>query len=111
MARAEIAVTPTMGDDDNIRPLGVEPVREPEPIPTRPRPLHAFAITGMALSALVGIVSMFLFVTVNWPGSPRRIVIGILFLSAVSFIAFAAAAVFTAARDTYAAAGGRDHRQ
>jgi len=92
-------------DDDNVRPLGTELPPEPEPAVTRPGRLHGFAITGMALSALVGIVTMFLFITVNWPGSPRRIVIGILLMSTLSFIAFAAAAVLTAARDTYATSG------
>lgn len=56
----------------------------------------------MALSALVGIVTIFLFVTVGWPDDTGRYVIAIFFLSMIVFIACASAGVFTAARDTYA---------
>lgn len=85
-----------------VLPLGVEPPAEPPPPVTPPGRLHGLAITGMALSALVGIVSMFLFVSVGWPDETGRYVIAVFFFSAIAFIACASAAVFTAARDTYA---------
>ncbi len=85
-----------------ILPLGVE--REPEPPSpvSRPSRLHGIAIAGMALSALVGIVALFLFVSVGWPDDTGRYVIAIFFLSTIGFIASASTAIFTAARDTYA---------
>lgn len=85
-----------------VLPLGVEPAPEPPPPVSRPSRLHGTAITGMALSALVGIGSMFLFVSVGWPDDMGRYVIAVFFFSAIAFIACASAAVFTAARDTYA---------
>jgi hypothetical protein len=60
------------------------------------------AITGMAASALVGIASLFLFATVHWPGQISRVILAIFFFSALGFVASASAAVFSAARDTYA---------
>lgn len=89
-------------DPKKVTPLGVEPPAEPPAPVTPPGRLHGLAITGMALSALVGIGSMFLFVSVGWPDDTGRYVIAIFFFSAISFIACASAAVFTAARDTYA---------
>jgi hypothetical protein len=56
----------------------------------------------MATSALVGIGSMLAFVTVGWTGGAAHLVIGIVVMSAVAFLACASAAVFTAAKDTYA---------
>jgi phosphate/sulfate permease len=56
----------------------------------------------MALFALVGIGSMLAFVTVGWTGTIGRIVVGAIIFSAIAFLVCAAAAVFTAARDTYA---------
>lgn len=74
----------------------------PPPIPpTPPGRLHGLAITGMAASALVGIASLFMFATVNWPGGIGRILVAIFFFSALSFVTCASAAVFSAARDTY----------
>lgn len=86
----------------NVVPLGKDP--EPQPVvpPSPPGRLHGLAIAGMALSALVAIVAGFLFIAVGWPGNMGRVVVSVGFLAAVSFLAFAAAAVFTAARDTYA---------
>lgn len=55
----------------------------------------------MAASALVGIVATFLFVTVTWPGETGRYVGATIFLAVVGFVASAAIAIFTAARDTY----------
>lgn len=87
-----------------VLPLGAD--REPEPPPkvSRPGRLHGMAIAGMATSALIGVVSMFLFVMVRWPDETGRYVIAVFFLSGIGFLAFASTAVFTAARDTYAAA-------
>lgn len=85
---------------------------DPVPPPSAPGKLHGLAIAGMAVCALAGIASMLAFVTVNWPGGPRRVVIGILIASLVGFLSCASAAVFAAARDTYPrdgdGAGGRD---
>lgn len=64
--------------------------------------MHGLAITGMALCALLGIGSMLAFVTVRWTGSAGRYIVALFVLAAVGFLACASAAVFTAARDTYA---------
>ena len=77
----------------------------PPPVsPTPPGRLHGFAIAGMAASAFVGIASLFMFATVNWPGSVGRVLLAIFFLAAVGFVSCASIAVFSAARDTYAKA-------
>jgi len=73
----------------------------PPEAPTPPGRIHGLAITGMAASALVGIASLFMFATVNWPGNIGRVILVIFFFSAVGFLASASAAVFSAARDTY----------
>jgi hypothetical protein len=66
----------------------------------------------MAVSALVGTASMLAFATVHWTGAAGHYVIGIVVLAAVGFLACASAAVFTAARDTYAAVpGGRESQE
>jgi hypothetical protein len=91
-------------DDDvpNVVPLGNEPIPEaPAPV-TRPSRLHGLSIASMAVCALIGISATFLFVTVTWPGETGRYVGAVIFLATVGFIASAATAVFTAARDTYA---------
>ena len=88
------------GDGPNVVPLGKEPIPEPPAPVTRPSRLHGTAIALMAGCALIGIVATFLFVTVNW-GDKGRWVGAVIFLSGVGFVAFAATAVFTAARDTY----------
>jgi hypothetical protein len=93
------------GDDTNVVPLGAELVEghgtSPPPSPPATR-LHAFSIAGMALFALLGIGSMLAFVTIRWTGAAGRAVIGVVIFSAVAFLVCASAAVFTAARDTYA---------
>lgn len=90
----------------NVVPLGAELAdghgAEPAPSPPTSR-LHASAIAGMALFALFGIGSMLAFVTVRWTGAAGRVVIGAVVFSAIAFLVCASAAVFTAARDTYAA--------
>lgn len=86
-------------------PLGADVVEghgvtlPPSPPSSR---LHATAIAGMAISALLGIGSMLAYVTVRWTGAVARVVVGIVIFSAIGFLVCASAAVFTAARDTYA---------
>lgn len=70
-----------------------------------PGRLHGMFITGMAGSALVGIASMFALITVGLPANMSRFVIVVLVASAITFLACASAAVFSAARDTYPARG------
>jgi hypothetical protein len=85
--------------------LGAEPVEGhgQAPVPSGPASrLHGIAIAGMAISALAGTASMLAFATVHWTGAAAHYVIGAVVLSAVAFLACASAAVFTAARDTYA---------
>ena len=100
-------------DELNVVPLGAE-VAEGHgapPVPSGPTSrLHGLSITGMALFALLGIGSMLAFVTVRWTGVAARLIVAAVVLSAVGFLACASAAVFTAARDTYArdARGGPD---
>ena len=60
----------------------------------------------MSLSALVGIVVLFLSIGIGLPEGGRRVAIAIVVGSAVAFLACASAAVFTAARDTYPSRGG-----
>ena len=67
----------------------------------RPGRLHGLAITGMALSALLGITTMVAFVTIGWPGESGRVVIGVFIAAVVVFMSCASIAVFSAARDTY----------
>lgn len=104
-----------MNEEENERrtvvPLGKDPEPQPVPPPTPPGRLHGLAIAGMALSALVAIVAGFLFIAIGWPGNMGRVVVSVGFLAAVSFLAFAAAAVFTAARDTYARSDHSDSEQ
>lgn len=85
-------------------PAGYEPPPEPPPAP--PGRLHGVFIGGMAVSALVGVASIFAFITVGWPDSVRRYIIALFFFAAISFLACASAAVFSAARDTYPTRGG-----
>lgn len=90
------------GDPDKVMQLraGYEP--EPEETPeSRPSRLHGALTTGMALSALAGIASMFAFITVGWSESTRGYVLAVFFVSVLVFLTCASAAVFTAARDTY----------
>lgn len=86
-------------------PADFEP--EPEPAPAPPSRLHGMFIAGMAISALIGVAALFAFITVGWPESIRRYIIALFFFAGVAFLACASAAVFTAARDTYATRGGK----
>lgn len=93
-------------DDDEVVSLGVEP--PPEPPPPRPSGLHGLAVTGMSVSALVGIVVLFVSIGVGLPAGPRRATIAIVVGAAIVFLACASTAVFTAARDTYPSRGRGD---
>ncbi len=86
-------------------PSDYEPVPEPQKV-SRPGRLHGTFIAGMALSALVGVVSMFAYITVGWPENIGRYVIGLFFVSGIVFLTCASGAVFSAARDTYPTRGG-----
>lgn len=88
------------GEKDKIVAL---PAPEPSPPPPASPPgrLHGLFIAGMAASAFVGIAAMFGFITVGLPGGTARVVIGVFVASIVVFLGCAAAAVLTAARDTY----------
>ena len=91
-----------MTDTDNVVKLpGDPPPPEPVPPPTPHGKLHGAAIAGMGISALVGVCAMMAFITVTWPESMARVIIGICLLSGLAFLAFASSAVLSAARDTY----------
>ena len=90
--------------DDEVIPLGVEP--PPESPPARPSGLHGLAITGMSISALVGICVLFLSIGIGLPAGGRRVATAIVVGTAIVFLACASTAVFTAARDTYPSRGG-----
>ncbi len=86
---------------ENVVSLGHTP--EPVPEPSRPQGrLHAIAISGMAICALVGIFSMLAFITVSWPGETGRYVVGVVIAAGVGFMTCASLAVLSAARETYA---------
>ena len=94
-----------MPEPNNVVPLPGDPLPpEPVPPPTAPGRLHGAAIAGMGISAILGVIAMLAFITVNWPENIGRIVVGVCLFSGLAFLAFASMAVFTAARDTY-----RDH--
>ncbi|HEY7875583.1 MAG TPA: hypothetical protein VIG64_10735 [Actinomycetota bacterium] len=92
-------------------PLGAEVVagHGQAPAPSGPTSrLHGLAITGLGVCALLGIGAMLAFVTVRWEGSTGRFFVALFILAAIGFLACASAAVFTAARDTYAQSPARD---
>jgi hypothetical protein len=68
--------------------------------------MHGLAITGMSISALVGIFTLFLSTGIGLPDGGRRVAIAIVVGSAIVFLACASTAVFTAARDTYPSKDG-----
>lgn len=88
-------------DDDNVIPLGTDPP-EDGPVPVAsPSRLHAVATAGMAVCALIGVLTTYLFITVNWTETTRRYVIVAGFLAGIGFLVFASTAIAAAARDTY----------
>jgi hypothetical protein len=60
-----------------------------------------------ALCAIGAIASGVSFLTVNWSGSPRRVVIAVLMGSVVLFWTGVVASILTAARDTYVKTSSR----
>ena len=91
-----------MTEANNVVQLPGEPLPpDPVPPPTPPGRMHGAAIAGMGISAIVGVAAMLALITITWPASVSRVVVGICLLSGLSFLAFASTAVFTAARDTY----------
>lgn len=91
-----------MSETDNVVPITDDP-RPPDPVtpPSPPGRMHGAAIAGMGISAIVGVASMLLYITVTWPDNIGRVVIGICLISGLAFLTFASTAVFSAARDTY----------
>lgn len=91
-------------------PLGVEPAPEPPRPATQHSTLHTLAVTGMSLSALLGICVLFLSIGIGLPEGGRRVAIAIVVGAGVLFLACASTAVFTAARETYPSkrAGGAE---
>lgn len=63
--------------------------------------MHSIAVTGMSLSALLGICVLFLSIGIGLPDSGRRVAIAIVVGTAIVFLVCASTAVFSAARDTY----------
>lgn len=91
-----------MSEANNVVQLPGEPLpAEPVPPPSPPGRMHGAAIAGMGISALVGVAAMLAFITITWPANLSRVIVGVCLLAGLSFLAFASAAVFTAARDTY----------
>ncbi|MDQ3914945.1 MAG: hypothetical protein M3323_06375 [Actinomycetota bacterium] len=89
-------------------PLGVERREDPPPPPRPHSTLHALAISGMSLSALVGVCVLFLSIGIGLPAGGRRATTAIVVGAGVIFLACASTAVFTAARDTYPSRGSGD---
>jgi hypothetical protein len=85
-----------------LRPDAPQPLPEPTRPTRRPSGLHALATAGMALCAVVVILSALAFLTIGWPGQSGRVVIAIGMGGVIGFLACVSAAVLTAARDTYA---------
>ena len=75
-------------------------VLEPANPPAVHSRLYQTGVTGMAVSALIGIAAVLAFITVGWPTGPRRAVVALLVMAAIGFLAFATSAVFAAARET-----------
>ncbi len=87
---------------DKIVRLRVQPIAElPLPKPKALSRLHGVATAGMAICALLGILSMLGFITVRWPGNSGRYVVGFLVTAIFGFLLCCSIAVFSAARDTY----------
>jgi hypothetical protein len=62
----------------------------------------------MSVSALLGIVVLFLSIGIGLPAGPRRAAVAVVVGAAIVFLACASTAVFTAARDTYPSRSGGD---
>jgi hypothetical protein len=113
MAGEESQLNDNRHNGDGDREIVPLPRREPIPEEMRSPPprrlgLHGFATAGMALCAVVAIVAGLAFLTIGWPGRSGRIVIAIGVGAVLGFLTCMSAAVFTAARDTYARPDSRD---
>lgn len=95
-------------DGAEVVPLGAERHDDPPPPPRAHSTLHTLAVSGMSLSALVGICVLFLSIGIGLPAGGRRASIVIVVGAAVVFLACASTAVFTAARETYPARASDD---
>jgi hypothetical protein len=89
-------------DRDEVTVIRLDTSPEPPPPPSRHPRKHGLLVSSMSFFALLGIASMFAFITVTWPGDTGRYVTGIFVVSIIGFVTSASAAVFTAARNTYA---------
>jgi len=96
-------------DNQKVVSLPGEQIATPQaPIPTRSTStLHTAAVAGMALSAFIGIAAVLAFISISWPGDTGRFVIAVCIGAAISFMACASIAVFSAARDSYPRRGSR----
>lgn len=98
----ELVSEDTRDEADKVVVLAGDYAPEPEEDEgSPPSRLHGAFTTGMAVSALVGIASMFAFITIGWSESTRGYVLGVFFFSVLIFLTCASAAVFTAARETH----------
>lgn len=90
--------------DDSVVPLPRDPGAPVESAPPpSPHPRgHGAVVSMMSAFAVLGIIAMFAFITIGWPGRSSRYVMVVFVLSVVGFVACASMAVFTAARSTYA---------
>lgn len=88
---------------ENVVSLGRAPIVDPPPPPRVQGALHRAAIASMTICAVIGILSMLAFITVTWPNDTGRYAIGVFIGAGIGFLASASVAVFSAARDTYAA--------
>lgn len=108
MGREVRALNEQEDDAAEVVPLGVEKQEEPAPPPRRHSTLHMLAISGMSVSALVGIFVLFLSIGIGLPAGGRRGATVVVVGAAIVFLACASTAVFTAARETYPARASRE---
>ena len=85
----------------DVVPLGRDPAPETPPPPSRPPRLQNLAIAGMTACAAIGAVAALALFTVTLTEPIRRYVSGAVLFAAVGFLACAATAVMSAARNTY----------
>lgn len=90
------------GRDGEIVPIGVEPPSEDRPPPKPTSRSHSAAVAGAAICAVGAILAFVGFVTVNWAGRSRRVVIAVMMFCVLGFLASTVIAILSAARDTYA---------
>jgi hypothetical protein len=86
----------------DVVPLGRDPEPPETPPPSRPPRLQNLAIAGMTACAAIGTIAALALFTVTLTEPVRRYVSGAVLFAAVGFLACAATAVMSAARNTYA---------